>query len=289
MVERTKEIENMEERPLIEHLRELAYRLKRIFISLLITFLIYFMIGVQFITTSLPFPFFGLKYILVNIPYLYPSIFNSIAVQLTQVFIYNELPKGVKLIIINLFDPLFASFYISLYLALFTSIPIIVREIWAFIAPGLYEHEKRLLKSAIIPAFLLFALGSSFAYFILIPLMLKIVLIYAKALGPAVLSTLGLRSFISTIMTLMIATGLAFELPLIMTGLTAMEIVKSTTWLQNWRWGVLISFIIAWIISPGTTGGIIETVIGLILSSLFFVGAIASKLVEKKRYKTKIG
>ncbi|MEM3353582.1 MAG: twin-arginine translocase subunit TatC, partial [Saccharolobus sp.] len=123
MVERTKEV-SMEERPLIEHLRELAYRLKRIFISLAVTFLIYFMIGIQFITTYVPFPFFGLRYTLAIIPIPFPSIFNSISVELTQLFIYNELPKGVQLLIINLFDPLFASFYISLYLALFTSMPI---------------------------------------------------------------------------------------------------------------------------------------------------------------------
>ncbi|MEM3280734.1 MAG: twin-arginine translocase subunit TatC, partial [Saccharolobus sp.] len=105
MVERTKEV-SMEERPLIEHLRELAYRLKRIFISLAVTFLIYFMIGIQFITTYVPFPFFGLRYTLAIIPIPFPSIFNSISVELTQLFIYNELPKGVQLLIINLFDPL---------------------------------------------------------------------------------------------------------------------------------------------------------------------------------------
>ncbi|MEM3350826.1 MAG: twin-arginine translocase subunit TatC [Saccharolobus sp.] len=284
MVERTKEV-SMEERPLIEHLRELAYRLKRIFISLAVTFLIYFMIGIQFITTYVPFPFFGLRYTLAIIPIPFPSIFNSISVELTQLFIYNELPKGVQLLIINLFDPLFASFYISLYLALFTSMPIVIREIWAFVAPGLYEHEKRLIKHSLIPAFVLFAAGSAFAYFVLIPSMLKIIVFYADALGPSVVHSLGLRSFIGTIMTLMIATGLSFELPLIMGGLTAMRVVKAKTWLENWRWGVLISFIIAWIISPGTTGGIIETIIGITLSALFFVGAFVSKMIEKKKYQ----
>ncbi|WP_338600750.1 twin-arginine translocase subunit TatC [Sulfolobus tengchongensis] len=287
MTERIREVEKFEERPLIEHLRELAYRLRRILVSLLVTFLIYFMIGIELVTIYLPFPFFGLKYVISTIPIPYPSLFNSISVQLTQLFIYNELPKGVKLIIINLFDPLFASFYISLYLAIFTSIPIIVREIWAFVAPGLYEHEKRFLKRTIIPAFVLFGLGSAFAYFLLIPFMLRIILLYASALGSAVEPTLGLRSFVSTVMTLLIATGLAFELPLIMTGLTAIGVVKSKTWLQNWRWGVLVSFIIAWIISPGTTGGIIETVIGITLSTLFFIGALVSKTVERGRSKNR--
>ncbi|ADX82944.1 twin-arginine translocase subunit TatC [Sulfolobus islandicus] len=285
MTERTREVEKLEERPLIEHLRELAYRLRRILIALAITFMIYFTLGLELVRVYLPYPFFGLKYVLAEVPVLYPSLFDSISVQLTQLFIYNELPKGVKLIIINLFDPLFASFYISLYLAIFTTIPIIVREIWAFVAPGLYEHEKKLFKSIIFPAFLLFALGSAFAYFLLIPLMLRIILLYATTLGSAVEPTLGLRSFVSTVMTLLIATGLSFELPLIMGGLTGVGVVKSITWLKNWRWGVLVSFIIAWIISPGTTGGIIETVIGITLSTLYFIGALISKFMEKGRKK----
>ncbi len=285
MVERTKE-EYMEEKPLIEHLRELAYRLRRMLISLFVTFLIYFMIGIQTVEINLPFPFFGLNVLPAIVPFPYPSLFDSISVQLTQIFIYNELPKGVKLIIINLFDPLFASFYISLYLALFTSIPIIIREIWAFVSPGLYEHEKRTVRNLVVPGFILFGLGSSFAYFIMIPLMLRIILLYASSLGSAVEPTLGLRSFVSTVMTLMMATGLSFELPLIMVMLTSIGLVKSTTWMKNWRWGVLVSFIVAWIISPGTTGGIMETIIGLTLSSLYLVGALVTRSLENKR-KTK--
>ncbi|WP_405048882.1 twin-arginine translocase subunit TatC [Saccharolobus sp.] len=76
---------------------------------------------------------------------------------------------------------------------------------------------------------------------------------------------------------------MAFEMPLVMIGLTYLRIVKASTWRKYWRWGVLVSFIIAWIISPGTTGGVMETIIGLSLSALYFLGMGISFLLEKKR------
>ncbi|MEM0362828.1 MAG: twin-arginine translocase subunit TatC, partial [Sulfolobaceae archaeon] len=100
---------------------------------------------------------------------------------------------------------------------------------------------------------------------------------------PSVDSTVSLSSFISTVFLLMAALGLSFEMPLIMIGLTYIGMVSATTWRKYWRWGVLVSFIIAWIISPGTTGGVMETIIGLSLSALYFLGMGISSIVEKKR------
>ncbi|MEM3203743.1 MAG: twin-arginine translocase subunit TatC [Saccharolobus sp.] len=278
MSEKAKEEEKskfFEEKPLLEHIRELAIRLRRIVISLAISFMVYFMIGYKWVSID---PFFGIS----KIPIPYPSFYDSIAVKVTRFIIYHELPKGVKVIIINLFDPLFASIYVALYLAILTSLPIIIRETWAFLSPGLYEHEKRIFKLTIIPAFLLFIAGSSFAFFILIPLMFDFILFYSYSLGPSVESTVSLSSFISTVFLLMAALGLSFEMPLIMIGLTYIGMVNATTWRKYWRWGVLVSFIIAWIISPGTTGGVMETIIGLSLSALYFLGMGISSIVEKK-------
>ncbi|ADB88166.1 twin-arginine translocase subunit TatC [Saccharolobus islandicus] len=271
-----------EEKPLLDHLRELAIRLRRIIAALAISFFFYFMTGYEWINIDpLQIPFLGIS--ISKIPIPYPSFYDSIAVQVTKFFIYHELPANTKIIIINLFDPIYASLYVSLYLALLTSLPLIIRETWAFLAPGLYKHEKKIFKLTMIPAFLLFFSGSLFAFLILIPLMFDIISFYAESLGPAVEPTISLSSFISTTFLLMGSLGLAFEMPLIMIGLTYLRIVKASTWRNYWRWGVLVSFIIAWIISPGTTGGVMETIIGLSLSSLYFLGMGISFLVEKKR------
>ncbi|SAI86755.1 twin-arginine translocase subunit TatC [Saccharolobus solfataricus] len=273
-----------EEKPLLDHLRELAIRLRRIIIALAISFFFYFMMGYEWINIDpLQIPLLGIN--ISKIPIPYPSFYDSIAVKVTKFFIYHELPINTKIIIINLFDPLYASLYVSLYLALLTSLPIIIRETWSFLSPGLYEHEKKIFKLTIAPAFLLFFSGSLFAFFILIPLMFKMISFYTESLGPAVEPTISLSSFISTTFLLMGSLGLAFEMPLIMIGLTYLGIVKASTWRNYWRWGVLVSFIIAWIISPGTTGGVMETIIGLSLSSLYFLGMGISFLITKRKRK----
>ena len=270
MTERTNELPKSQERPLLEHLNELIVRARRALISLVIAFVIFFFFGI----TEVSFDGF-------NFPILYPNLFNSISSHFIELFIHTELPPQMKLLNLNPFDTLFSAAYVSFFLSLFIALPIIVHEIWGFVSPGLYEHEKRMAKMIVLPAFILFAAGSSFAYFVIIPVMMKFVLIYTTTLG--VEPTLSLRAFINTVMSLMLTVGVAFEYPLVMSLLTLAGVVKAQSWRKNWRYGVLGAFIIAWFISPGTTGGVIETTIGVTLSTLYFVGVATSYLAERKR------
>jgi len=260
------------ETPLIEHLKELAIRVKNIIIYLSIFFFIYFAFDISFIKVGA-----------YTIPIIYPSLYHSIAIEVDNMFLDRVKPAGLHLITLNPFDPLYASMYVSFLLALITSFPLVFREIWAFIAPGLYEHEKKVVRNVLLPATALFIAGASFAYFLIIPFMMLFV--YRLDLELGVDPTLSLRSFVSTVVTLMVAVGGSFEFPLVMTSLTQLGLVKAKTWRENWRWGVLVSFIIAWIVSPGTTGGLIETTIGVTLSTLYFVGVIVSSIIEKRRSK----
>jgi len=262
------------EKPLISYITELFRRLRTILVVLVLVFFVSFAFGIKMIS-----------YAGYTIPVLYPSVFSSISVYVIKVFIFNELPKGMILINVNTFDPLFASFYVSLFLSLFVAVPVAIYEMWAFVAPGLYKHEKKMIKLVLLPAATLFATGALFAYFIIVPFMLKFVLIYAKMLG--IMPTLSVRAFINTVISLMMATGIAFEYPMVMTVLTFMGIVSAKSWKSGWRWGIIGAFIIAWIISPGTTGGIIETTIGLMLSGLYFVGVAAAYAIEKRTKKNK--
>lgn len=273
MVTRTEDIKKKdEERPLLDHLRELAIRLRRAIIAIFVTFFILFA--------------FGLNTINVNghaIPIIYPDMFHSFSTLIIVYFIHHELPPQMELININPFDTLYVSAYISFFFGIFISLPFVLRELWAFIAPGLYDSEKKMIRNLVLPSFLLFLAGASFAYFIIIPLMLKFILYYTQSLG--VEPTLALRSFISIVINLMLAVGLAFEFPIVMSVLTYLQLVKAQTWKKNWRWGVMISFIIAWIISPGTTGGVMETIIGLTLSTLYFVGVGTAMIIEKRKLR----
>ncbi|WP_420811071.1 twin-arginine translocase subunit TatC [Conexivisphaera calida] len=259
-----------ERRPLLSHINELLRRLRRILITLGATFFVAFAFGVENVHL------YGY-----TIPVPYPSIYHSIADYVIRAFIQDELPPGLHLININPFDPLFAAFYVSFLISLVVAVPVAVRELWAFVAPGLYRHERDMAKYALIPSFLLFVSGASFAYFIIVPFMMKFVLYYTQVLG--VEPTISLKAFVNTVVSLTLATGVAFEYPLVMGALTFLGVVGARTWRRNWRWGVLGAFVIAWIISPGTTGGIIETTIGVILSVLYFIGVFAAYWIERRR------
>ena len=85
----------------------------------------------------------------------------------------------------------------------------------------------------------------------------------------------------STVLSFVIMLGLSFEYPIVIVALTYIGFADYKTWLKYWRYAVALSFIIALIISPGATGGIIETIIGLTLSGLYFLGVLISKYIKR--------
>ncbi|BBD73064.1 twin-arginine translocase subunit TatC [Sulfodiicoccus acidiphilus] len=255
---------------LLDHLQELARRARRVLLEVLAVLAIYFAVGITEVKVA------GVK-----VPVPYPTIFQSLSSDFARFLLQTELPKGMTVITVSPFEPIYADLMISIFLAVFTLMPLILREVWGFVSPALYRHEKRLVRYSVLPSIALFAAGASFAYFVIIPAVLKFVMVYDVYLG--VKPTIGLQAFVNFLVALMLGTGLAFEFPLVMSGLTYVGAVKSSTWKRNWRWGVVASFVIALIISPGTTGGLIETVIGATLTALYFVGVVASSAIEGRR------
>ncbi|GGP22169.1 twin-arginine translocase subunit TatC [Thermocladium modestius] len=256
---------------LLSHLAELTRRLRRALLAVALAFIFSFAFGVRMVKVGgdplLPVP--------------YPSIDHSISTMLVSRFVESLLPSQVKLISIGVFDPLYASIEVSLLLSAAVALPVVMWELWGFVAPGLYPHERKAVKAAIIPSIALFAAGALFAYAVIVPTMLKFFLLFDESLG--VEPTLSIKSFIGTVVSFMAAMGIGFQLPLVMAGLTKVGAVSAEAWRRNWRWGVLASFVFALIVSPGATGGIIETTIGLSLSALYVVGIAVAKAVEPRR------
>lgn len=233
---------------LLSHLAELTRRLRRALLAVALAFIFSFAFGVRMVKVGgdplLPVP--------------YPSIDHSISTMLVSRFVESLLPPSqVKLISIGVFDPLYASIEVSLLLSAAVALPVVMWELWGgFVAPGLYPHERKAVKAAIIPSIALFAAGGAlFAYAVIVPTMLKFFLLFDESLG--VEPTLSIKSFIGTVVSFMAAMGIGFQLPLVMAGLTKVGgAVSAEAWRRNWRWGgVLASFVFALIVSPGATGG----------------------------------
>ena len=167
------------EQPLIQHLLELRTRIIRSTVVILIVFA-------------------GLFYFSSDI---YEFISQPLRVYL---------PEGASMIATDVASPFLAPFKLTLVLSLFIAVPYILHQIWAFISPGLYQHEKRLAIPLLIASVLLFYGGMAFAYFVVFPLVFG----FFTSIGPESVAVMtDINSYLNFILKLFFAFGLAFEIP----------------------------------------------------------------------------
>lgn len=190
--------ESQNKNSFIPHLIELRNRLSKILLFILIIFL--FLI-----------PFSG-------------EIYNTLSAPLL-----NALPAGSDMIAIDVASPFLIPFKLVIYLSIFATIPYILFHLWSFIAPGLYNHEKKLIFPLIISSSILFYLGAAFAYFVVFPL----IFVFFIAIAPsdvAIMTDIG--RYLDFVIALFFAFGFSFEIPiitvlLITTGATTREKLSS--------------------------------------------------------------
>lgn len=229
---------------LLEHFEELRGRLIRIIVSIMVVSIISFSFGIKKITYG------GLTFY-----FLHPELFISKNNITSQIFTFIKnglLPPKVDLIVTGPGEAIISLIYISLFLGVFFSMPIIVRELNAFISPGLYPHEKKLISKLIIPSSLLFAGGCIFAYISVIPFCLNFLYLYAAGLQAITFITID--NFISFIVLFMIGFGIAFQLPIIMITLSSVELVEPKFWLNNFKYAFVALAIFGAIITPDGSG-----------------------------------
>ncbi|MBX8642862.1 MAG: twin-arginine translocase subunit TatC [Thermoplasmata archaeon] len=188
---------------------------------------------------------------------------------------------GVKIITISPFESLFTDLFLGVVISIMILLPYILYNVFAFVIPGMSKREKRLLKLSLIPGTIMFIVGMSFAWYLLIPLMFHFTAILDPAMG--VEPTVSAQKLIGLLLTIIFSLGLVFEMPLIISALVYLGIVDVQFLKAKWRYAVAGSFIAAWIISPGATGGLIETAMGLIFSGLYFSGIYLGKFMEVRK------
>ena len=240
------------------HLSELFRRLKHIGIAFVIVLLTVFMFNPLKLT-------FGLT--------------GSFTVYVFRLI--SENIGGVKIITISPFESLFTDLFLGVVISVMILLPYILYNVFAFVIPGMSKREKRLLKLSLIPGTIMFIVGMSFAWYLLIPLMFHFTAILDPAMG--IQPTVSAQKLIGLLLTIIFSLGLVFEMPLIISSLVYLGIVDVQFLKAKWRYAVAGSFIAAWIISPGATGGLIETAMGLIFSGLYFSGIYLGKFMEVRK------
>ncbi len=169
---------------------------------------------------------------------------------------------------------------IGVYMGVGIAMPWVLYQVWLFVAPGLYKHERRALSSFIFFGTLLFALGVAFAYFIMLPQMLDFLVHFTTefSLQPLI----EVNEYLSLILIVTIGIGVIFEMPVVVYILSIFGLVTPKFLLRNFRYAMLIITVAAAIITP-TPDATTMLVFMMPMVALYFVSVLVSYLVFKKK------
>jgi sec-independent protein translocase protein TatC len=191
------------------------------------------------------------------------------------------LPKGRKLVFTHPGDVFGIVLNASLVLGLLLASPVIVYQIWAFLSPALYKHEKRVIVPVLLGAVLLFAAGVALAFYVILPLTLGFLLQFqAASLEPM----LTAREYFGFATSMSLALGAVFELPILILALTALGIVSPAMLAQFRRHAVVLCIVGAAFITPGSDPLSMMVLAGP-LYLLYEVSVILSTSVHRRRVR----
>ncbi|MBX2810107.1 MAG: twin-arginine translocase subunit TatC [Cellvibrionaceae bacterium] len=157
------------------------------------------------------------------------------------------LPAGTSMIATDVATPFLTPFKLTLFVALVLALPIVLYQLWAFLAPGLYAHEKLLIAPLIISSVLLFYVGIAFAYFLVFPLVFGF---FTSAAPEGVTVMTDIASYLDFVVKLFIAFGVAFEIPVAIVLLLRSELVAATTLEAKRPYMIVGFFIIGMLLTP---------------------------------------
>ena len=242
---------NAEEQPFIAHLIELRGRILKIVLTVLVIFL-----GLASYANEI--------YTLLSVPLL------------------EALPENSSMIAIDVASPFFTPFKLTLVFSAFLAVPVILYQLWAFVAPGLYKHERKMIFPLLVVSSLLFYLGVAFAYFVVFPLVFE----FLTAAAPTNVAIMtDISKYLEFVLTLFFAFGLTFEVPIFTIVLVWTGLVTPKSLGEKRPYIIVAAFIIGMFLTP--PDAISQTLLAVPIWILFEVGLLFSKFfVPHSRYKT---
>ncbi|EXJ17252.1 twin-arginine translocase subunit TatC [Imhoffiella purpurea] len=237
------------EQPFISHLVELRDRMIRMLIA----------VGV---VVLLVFPFANGLYSYVAAPLL------------------AQLPEGNTMIATQVASPFLTPFKLALVAAVFLAMPYLLYQVWAFVAPGLYQHEKRLAVPLLVSSILLFYVGMAFAYFVVFPLVFG----FMAGTTPAGVEMMtDISAYLDFVLTLFFAFGLAFEIPIATILLVAIGAVTPEALARKRPYVIVGVFVVGMLLTPPDV--ISQTLLAVPMWLLFELGIVASRILLRHREK----
>lgn len=197
--------------------------------------------------------------------------------QLVSAPLIAQLPAGTSMIATDVATPFFTPIKLTLVVSAFIAIPWVLFQIWGFIAPGLYKHEKKLIAPLVISSAFLFYFGVAFAYFVVFPLAFEF---FAGVAPEGVTFAPDISSYLDFVLKIFFAFGLAFEIPiatlvLCWTGVTTPENLK-----RKRPYIVVAAFVFGMLLTPPDV--ISQTLLAIPMLLLFELGLLFARFYVKK-------
>jgi len=236
-----------DQQPFVSHLIELRDRLLRVVLAVIVIFL-----GLT--------PFAN-------------WLFSRLAGPLTA-----HLPEGSSMVAIDVASPFFMPFKLSMVLSIFIAMPFILYQAWAFIAPGLYQHERKRTMPLLISSTLLFYVGAAFAYFAVFPLVFGFLTQTAPE-GVEVMTDIS--RYLDFVLTMFFAFGIAFEVPVAVVLLMWTGVVSPQSLKSKRAYIIVAAFVIGMLLTPPDI--ISQTLLALPMWLLFEIGVFMGERFAPKK------
>ena len=239
-------VEDDKEQPLVQHLIELRNRL---------LYVIYFLLAI-FVCL---FPFATEIYAVVSAP------------------LQAVLPKGTNMIATDVISPFLTPLKLTFYLSLYIAIPFILYQIWRFIAPGLYQHEKELAAPLMISSVVLFFSGMAFAYFLVLPMLFG----FTMGIELEGVSTMtDITKYLDLVLHMFLAFGIAFEIPVATVLLILAGIATPEGLAEKRRYIVVGCFVVGMLLTPPDIFS--QTLLAVPMWMLFESGLFFGRLMKRR-------
>lgn len=232
--------------PLINHLLELRDRLLRIIICILLVFAV--------------------------LVFFSNDIYHAVALPLI-----SQLPQGSSMIATNVAAPFFTPIKLTIVAAIFVSVPYILYQIWAFVAPALYQHEKRLIYPLLASSTLLFYVGVAFAYYVVFPLVFGFL---TRTAPEGVRIATDISSYLDFVLTLFMAFGICFEVPIAIVLLCWSGVTDRQSLASKRPYIFVACFIIGMFLTPPDIFS--QTLLAIPMYLLFEVGVFFARFYQPK-------
>ena len=205
---------------------------------------------------------------------IYPganSLYDLLAAPLVA-----HLPKGATVIATSVISPFMVPIKVLLMAAFLIALPVVLYQVWAFVAPGLYSHEKRLVLPLVVSSTVLFFIGVAFCYFFVFGQVFSFIQGFAPK---SITAAPDIEAYLSFVLTMFMAFGLSFEVPIAVVVLARMNIV-SVEKLKNFRgYFIVIAFVIAAVVTPPDV--VSQLALAIPMCLLYEVGIWAAQIFIK--------